>query len=82
MKAVNAMHDKEGYSKSYYNASVAKPKDMSALKVTSAGIHKDSAFSIKQLKEELLAHSFKVGHRKEIDQFDSANAKLFKKHTG
>ena len=67
MKIATAMHDKEGYSKSYYNASVAKPKDMNALKVTSAGIHKDSAFSIKQLKEELLSHSFKVGHRKEQD---------------
>ena len=74
------LHDHEGYAKSYYNASVAKPKDMSVLKQTSAGIHKDSAFSVKQLKEELLAHSFKVGHRQEPDAFDAVNAKFLKKH--
>ncbi len=53
---------------------------MSVLKGKSAGIHKDSAFSVKQLKEELLAHSFKVGHRQEPDQFDAVNAKFFKRH--
>lgn len=73
VKAATAFHDGEGYSKSFYKGSIAAPKDMNALKATSAGIHKDSGFSVKQLKEELLAHSFKVGHRKEQDHFDTAN---------
>ena len=47
MRSANAMHDREGYKKSYYKGSVAAPKDMSALKVTASGIHKDSAFSVK-----------------------------------
>ena len=46
-KPSNGTHDSEGYKKSYYNGSIARPKDMSALKVKSAGVHKDSAQSVK-----------------------------------
>ena len=80
IKAAAAFHDGEGYSKSFYKGSIAAPKDMNALKATSAGINKDSGFSVKQLKEELLAHSFRVGHRKEQDHFESANKKLYRNH--
>lgn len=47
IKASAAFHDGEGYSKSFYKGSIAAPKDMNALKATSAGIHKDSGFSVK-----------------------------------
>ena len=66
-KAGIGIHDNEGYKQSYYNGSIARPKDMSALKVTSAGINRDSALSAKQMKEQLYTHNYKLGHNKERD---------------
>ena len=74
------MADSEAMNKSYYNQSISRPKDLSVMSQRSAGVHKDSVFGAKQLKEELLAHSFKVGHRQEPDAYHTANAKFLKKH--
>ena len=59
---------------------IANNKDLNLMKVTAAGINRDTLDSPTKMKNDLLETSFQISFQKELDQYKTNNSKLFKRH--
>ena len=64
-----------------YHKTIAGSKDLNLMKVTAAGVNRDTEMKTPhELRQGLLEHNFSISFQKELDQYKTNNNKLFPRY--